>query len=145
MKQLPDLSSRLSAVKQDLEAISSGQRYNFTSLKSKITLMSGLYDYELAAGASTTHYLKITATPANGKQLPLALDVRYRVGFQDVMANPGYDSTTRYVVYYRKIPTDAGVHTLDIAYISPTAETVYFKVLATGMDEYVITMNALVI
>lgn len=142
MKDIPNLSSRLSSVKKDLEAVSAGQRYHFRSLVTKISLMPGLYDLQADALFGDNFY-RITAIPNNGKRLPLNLDVRHRVANPDVMANPGYDSTSRYTVYYRKIPDENGVHTLDISYVAPGTETVYFKIIATGMDDYTIYMTPL--
>lgn len=135
------LPSRVAAVKRGLETISTGQTYQFESLITKISIMPGPYDAIKTTATGVTVKFKIIATPASGALLPLNLDVRYRVGFEDVLAAPNYDSTTRYVVYYRKIPTVDGIHELDISYTPPAIETVYFKVLTTGMDDYEITMT----
>lgn len=145
MIELPDLSSRLAAVKKDLEVISSGQRYHFESLITRTSIMPGGYDAQATTLVGSEHKFRITATPASGTLLPVNLEVRYRVGFSDVLANPNYDTTARYIVHYRKIPTETGVHVLDVTFVSDIANTVYFKVIATGMDEYEITMDPLVI
>lgn len=143
MKHLPDIVRRLAAVKRSLEAISTGQRYTFTSLKSKRSIMPGTYDLS-ASVSSGDSYFRIVAVPNSLVALPLNLDVRFRVGNPDVLANPAYETTSRFIALNRQIPGFVtGTHTLDIRYSTTTAETVYFKVIATGMDDYTITMEPL--
>jgi hypothetical protein len=140
MKSRPDLAGRLANIRRSLESISAGQRFDFRSLISNRSTLPGDYDLSASVGAGESFY-RITATPLNStNRLPLNLEVRYRVGNPIVLDAPDYNTTTRFTAPYRKPPTDDGVHILDFRYVTPSAHTVYFKVIATGMDDYAITI-----
>lgn len=134
-------TGRLRKVTQTLEAVSAGQRFNFTSLLTKRSIMPGQYDHALTTATVDT-LLKVTATPASGRLALLNLEIRYRVGNPDVLTSPEYDTVNRFLVASPVPPTSDGVYVVNLRYATNVVpQTVYFKVIATGTDDFTITMG----
>jgi hypothetical protein len=142
MIERDDISTRLSRAEKAAEEFSKGQTYNFTSLISKRSINAGTFDYTFSHLAPSS-YFKVVATPASGRLMPINIDVRFRVGNSDVVGNPDYETTDRFINRQAKLVTDDGVHRIDCLYSSTVNETVYIKVFVTGMDDYTITVTAL--
>lgn len=140
MKTQDDIASRLAAVKAAAEEISKGQRYNFSSLLTKRTILPGTYDYVRTITTSPA-WFRVTATPASGNPLPLNIDVRFRIGNSDVLAAPDYEDSFNFIGILKKPVHEDGVHVIDYRFVTgSTPETVYFKIIATGLDDYTITV-----
>lgn len=142
------IESRLAKAKTDLEQIKYNQKYNFSSLVARPTILvdGTIPEKDIPANFSVVPLsniviLRFSLTPKSGRLLPLSVNVRFRrgLGNEDVMASPVYNSDNLFLTLNRLPPDpDTGVYIIECYYYTDTPGLItFFKVITSGFDDYV--------
>lgn len=150
MKSQDSISSELNDYRMQLAALKTGQRYNFTSLKSNRSASPNSYDFAWTITGTGRSNRMLTLTHANEGYSLNEVELYIRVGNTNVMASPtseGVWVVGSYVLQltaYRKRPSLTSQRIelyMDCNYAVTFPFTAYLKVFSVGTDDVTFSVS----